>query len=320
GAKYQLIDVLTNQCGFAGELFTDGACAHESDYDLLLSLLIAAYYPNICYYRGKRKVFTLEQASALVSKSSVLTPFHGDNFELPSPLIVFTEKIRTRVISCNQLSVISGVQLLLFGCRKVESIGQDLVRLDDMITLKMDVSVAASIVALRPCIEAMLVRSCINPESLMTATDQDRELCSLLRELSSREFYAGGGPMKDDLLTDAALADVEIAAALVVVEEVGEEDLWAEDPASTEVQNAMVGEDRCSMEDRTVTTTSTVTRVVGTTQTSRAEGGKVIEEAVVDGEDEEMQKAIHAAEEEDMVVADVEAEETGMAEEVVVVQ
>ncbi|KAK5979698.1 Helicase C-terminal domain-containing protein, partial [Trichostrongylus colubriformis] len=87
GAKYQLIDVLTNQCGFAGELFTDGASAQESDYDLLLSLLIAAYYPNICYYRGKRKVFTLEQASALVSKSSVLTPFHGDNFELPSPLI-----------------------------------------------------------------------------------------------------------------------------------------------------------------------------------------------------------------------------------------
>ncbi|XGW21685.1 hypothetical protein V3C99_004562 [Haemonchus contortus] len=205
GAKYQLIDVLTNQCGFAGELFVDGAYANESDYDLLLSLLIAAYYPNICYYRGKRKVFTLEQASALISKSSVLTPFQGDNFELPSPLIVFTEKIRTRVISCNQLSVISGVQLLLFGCRKVECVGQDLVRLDDMITLKMDVSLAAAIVALRPCIEAMLVRSCINPESLMASTDQDRELCSLLRELSSREFYAGGGPLKDDLLTDAAL-------------------------------------------------------------------------------------------------------------------
>ncbi|VDO94441.1 unnamed protein product [Heligmosomoides polygyrus] len=205
GAKYQLLDVLTNQCGFAAELFTDGASAQESDYDLLLSLLIAAYYPNICYYRGKRKVYTLEQASALVSKSSVLTPFQGDNFELPSPLIVFSEKLRTRVISCNQLSVISGIQLLMFGCRKVECVGENLVRLDDMITLKIDVSVAASIVALRPCIEAMLVRTCLNPESLMTATEQDRELCSLLRALSSREFYAGGGPMKDDLLTDAAL-------------------------------------------------------------------------------------------------------------------
>ncbi|VDM80733.1 unnamed protein product, partial [Strongylus vulgaris] len=93
----------------------------------------------------------------------------------------------------------------MFGCRKVECVGEDLVRLDDMITLKMDVQVAASIVALRPCIEAMLVRSCINPESLMTATEQDRELCTLLRELSSPEFFAGGGPMKDALLTDAAL-------------------------------------------------------------------------------------------------------------------
>ncbi|KAL6729780.1 hypothetical protein Aduo_000805 [Ancylostoma duodenale] len=205
GAKYQLIDVLTNQCGFAGELFMDGSSAPECDYDLLLSLLITAYYPNICYYRGKRKVYTLEQASALVSKSSVLTPFQGDNFELPSPLIVFSEKVRTRVIACKQLSVISGVQLLMFGCRKVECIGEDLVRLDDMITLKMNVGVAAAIVALRPCIEALLVRSCINPESLMTATEQDRELCTLLRELSSTEFYAPAGPMKDALLTDAAL-------------------------------------------------------------------------------------------------------------------
>ncbi|EPB76266.1 hypothetical protein ANCCEY_04628 [Ancylostoma ceylanicum] len=168
GAKYQLIDVLTNQCGFAGELFMDGSSAPECDYDLLLSLLITAYYPNICYYRGKRKV-------------------------------------RTRVIACKQLSVISGVQLLMFGCRKVECIGEDLVRLDDMITLKMNVGVAAAIVALRPCIEALLVRSCINPESLMTATEQDRELCTLLRELSSTEFYAPAGPMKDALLTDAAL-------------------------------------------------------------------------------------------------------------------
>ncbi|VDM53399.1 unnamed protein product [Angiostrongylus costaricensis] len=208
GAKRQLIDVLTNQCGFEGELFTDWMSASESDYDLLLSLLIAAYYPNICYYRGKRKVlvYTLEQASALVSKSSVLTPFQGDNFELPSPLIVFSEKLRTRVISCKQLSVISGVQLLLFGCRKIECVGKDLIRMDDMITLKMDVSVAASIVALRPCIEAMLVRSCLNPESLMAA---NRELCSLLRELSSRRFYASGGPMKDDLLTDAALVVIK---------------------------------------------------------------------------------------------------------------
>ncbi|KAJ1362716.1 hypothetical protein KIN20_022375 [Parelaphostrongylus tenuis] len=206
GAKRQLIDVLTNQCGFRGELFTDGSYASESDYDLLLSLLIAAYYPNICYYRGKRKVYTLEQASALVSKTSVLTPFQGDSFDLPSPLMVFSEKLRTRVISCKQLSVISGVQLLLFGCRKIECIGPNLIRLDDMVTLKMDLSVAASIVALRPCIEAMLVRTCMNPESLMAVTEQDQELCSLLRELSSRRFYAAGGPVKDDLLTDAALA------------------------------------------------------------------------------------------------------------------
>ncbi|KJH50004.1 hypothetical protein DICVIV_03877 [Dictyocaulus viviparus] len=150
-------------------------------------------------------VYTLEQASALVSKSSVLTPFQGDNFELPSPLMVFSEKLRTRVISCKQLSIISGVQLLLFGCRKVECVGRDLIKLDDMVTLKMDVSVAASIVALRPCLEAMLVRCCMNPGSLITTTEQDKELCLLLRRLSSREFYATGGPMRDDLLTDAAL-------------------------------------------------------------------------------------------------------------------
>jgi hypothetical protein len=78
--------------------------------------------------------------------------------------------------------MISPLQLLLFGCRKVEAIGPEKVLLDNMwaalysrlvqspkmlrIRLKMPAKVASKIVALRPCLEALIVRTCIHPEQL----------------------------------------------------------------------------------------------------------------------------------------------------------
>ena len=92
-------------------------------------MIISNHFSSI----GERfQVYTLEQTSALISKMSMLTPLQGDAIQPPSPLLVFTEKLRTRVISCKELSVISAVQLLLFGSRKVECVGENLVRLDDM--------------------------------------------------------------------------------------------------------------------------------------------------------------------------------------------
>ena len=53
-----------------------------------------------------------------------------------------------------------------------------------MIPLKMDSVTAAKIVALRPCIDALVVNSCKSPESLASQSPNDKELIQILKELS----------------------------------------------------------------------------------------------------------------------------------------
>ncbi|KAK6112877.1 Helicase conserved C-terminal domain family protein [Brugia pahangi] len=187
-AKRQLTDTLIS-CGFSESLFIPLAVSNrepDSNLDLILSLLVYALYPNVCHYRDKRRVYTLEQATALMSKQSVNTPFHSsDIIKFPSPLFVFSEKLRTEIISCKQISNITPLQLLLFGSRKVEYHGNNIIKLDDMIPLKMNVQAAARIVALRPCIEALIVRSCLNPETTNKVDENDNKLLKILKQLSS---------------------------------------------------------------------------------------------------------------------------------------
>lgn len=51
--------------------------------------------------------------------------------------------------------------------------------------LEIDPDFAARIVALRPSIEALIVRSCIHPESLNLLSDDDIEFIEILKEISS---------------------------------------------------------------------------------------------------------------------------------------
>ncbi|CAG9538609.1 unnamed protein product [Cercopithifilaria johnstoni] len=187
-AKQQLIDTLISS-GFSESLFTPLVVSNtgpDSNLDLVLSLLVYALYPNVCHYRDKRRVYTLEQATALMSKQSVNTPFYSsDIIKFPSPLFVFSEKLRTKMISCKQISNITPLQLLLFGSRKVEYHGNNIIRLDDMIPLKMNVQAAARVVALRPCIEALIVRTCLNPEATNKVRENDSKLLKILKQLSS---------------------------------------------------------------------------------------------------------------------------------------
>ncbi|CAA90409.2 ATP-dependent RNA helicase A [Caenorhabditis elegans] len=209
GARRQLIDVLRNQCSFPEDILFDisvNVNGPDRELNLMRSLLVMALYPNVAYYVGKRKVLTIEQSSALINKYSMLVPMNNrQEMDFPSPLLVFTEKVRTRCISCKQMSVISAIQLLVFGSRKVECVGEGLVRIDETITIRMNVSTAAALIGLRPCIEALLVKSCENPESLAGLNPSDAELRQLLRDISSEEFMSEAGPIKDSLLTDNAL-------------------------------------------------------------------------------------------------------------------
>lgn len=135
-AKLQMRDVLVLHCGFPESAFAPLAIDVDGDdlnLDLFLGLLVYAYYPNIAYHKDKRQVFTLEQAKALLSKASVcMPPTNGQWIEFPSPLLVFTDKVRTSVISAKTMSMITPLHLLLFGSRKVECVGPTQVKLDDM--------------------------------------------------------------------------------------------------------------------------------------------------------------------------------------------
>uniref|UniRef100_A0A183BY18 RNA helicase n=1 Tax=Globodera pallida TaxID=36090 RepID=A0A183BY18_GLOPA len=139
--RRQLYDVMVNTSGFPEKAFrVHPIDVHGADpnLDVFLSLMIAAYYPNVCYLRDKRRVFTLEQATALISNMSTCVPLsRNDAFDFLSPLFVFSEKLRTSCISCKQASMISPLQLLLFGSRRVEALASDRVKLDNMIPLNM---------------------------------------------------------------------------------------------------------------------------------------------------------------------------------------
>lgn len=55
----------------------------------------------------------------------------------------------------------------------------------------MPAQVAANIVALRPCFEALIVKVAKNPAILMQKTDLDHELVDLLKILSAEETWKG---------------------------------------------------------------------------------------------------------------------------------
>ncbi|KAF0752625.1 dosage compensation regulator isoform X2 [Aphis craccivora] len=157
--------------------------------DVISAILTMGFYPNVCYHKEKRKfelelidnVYTTEGKAALIHKTSV----NCNNVvagSFPSPFFVFAEKVRTRAVSCKQMTMVTPIHLLLFGARKIEYT-KEFVQLDNWITLKMDVKAASAIVALRPAIESIIVHVSENPESITMLSETDIKLINILKEL-----------------------------------------------------------------------------------------------------------------------------------------
>ena len=127
--------------------------------------------------------FDQEFKQALIHKSSVNNHGAGDNF-IPIPFLVFGEKIRTRAVSCKQTTMVTPLQLILFGSKKVEVCSDGMVRLDGWLPLNMAPNDAAHVVALRPALNAIFVRATENPESLgEPPSDAERLVMDCVREL-----------------------------------------------------------------------------------------------------------------------------------------
>ncbi|RLU25415.1 hypothetical protein DMN91_001571 [Ooceraea biroi] len=199
-AKNQL-QALLQSAGFPEETLCPTPLNYQAGADTRLdtitALLCMGLYPNVCYHKEKRKVLTTESKAALIHKTSVNCSNFEQNF--PFPFFVFAEKIRTRAVSCKQMTMVSPIHLLLFGSRKVEYV-DDVIRLDNWINLDMNPQHAAAIVALRPALESLVIRASKDPETILELSPTEEKVLSVIKSLCSMnacrhelEQITGGG-------------------------------------------------------------------------------------------------------------------------------
>ena len=183
-AKNQLKELLISQ-GFPEECMGAEISYkfHGDDprLDTVIGILALGLYPNVCMHKEKRKVLTTEAKAALIHKSSVNMSREAISF--PSPFFVFGEKIRTKAVSCKQMTMVNPLHLMLFASRKVEMLHSGIIRVDNWINFDMDPYQAAIICALRPAIETLVTAAASMPDSDVTKKANEnvilclREIC-----------------------------------------------------------------------------------------------------------------------------------------------
>uniref|UniRef100_A0A673GKI0 RNA helicase n=1 Tax=Sinocyclocheilus rhinocerous TaxID=307959 RepID=A0A673GKI0_9TELE len=97
--------------------------------------------------------------------------------------------IRTRAISAKGMTLVSPLQLILFGTKKVTSSGE-VVELDDWIKLKIPHDIAGGVAALRAAMEALVVEVTKDPEYIRNLDPTNERLLNVIR-LVSRPSSAG---------------------------------------------------------------------------------------------------------------------------------
>ncbi|GIX94584.1 ATP-dependent RNA helicase A protein [Caerostris darwini] len=181
-ARNQLKDLLITAEFPEPSLESQAYCFEGLDprLDVVVALLAMGFYPNVCYHKEKRKVITTEGKAALVHKSSVNCSNLPSKF--PFPFFVFGEKIRTRAVSCKQMTMITPLHLLLFGSKKVEYVN-GCVQVDKWINLKMSPYDAAAIVALKPVIEDLIMQVAADPQSISEIHPPNSQVVDLIKRL-----------------------------------------------------------------------------------------------------------------------------------------
>lgn len=186
-AKMQLKDILCT-VGFPESCMLPQPFNYrgvDEKLDLVIGLLCMGLYPNICIHKEKRNVTTTEGKHALIHKSSVSCSNRDITF--PSPFFVFGEKIRTRAVSCKQLTMIYPIQYLIFSPCKVEYIRDDIISVDDCIELQIPFEQAANLVAVRRVIEEFIIATAKNPTVCAENPAEKQGAATLIRMLSKSD-------------------------------------------------------------------------------------------------------------------------------------
>lgn len=182
-AKRQLLDLLQH-VGFPEDCIIQSRIDQnqpDPKLDMTLALLCTGLYPNVCYHKEKRKVLTTESKAALIHKTSV----NCSNLQVtfPYPFFIFGEKIRTRAISCKQMTMVAPLHLLLFGSRKVDAIDNRMVRLDNWLMFEMDPYHASLITALRPAVENLIISAAESPDEILNFDPPMQNLIETVKKL-----------------------------------------------------------------------------------------------------------------------------------------
>lgn len=106
--------------------------------------------------------------------------------------------------------MVSPIHLLLFGCRRgvwqfkpqrpgaQRAKDEGIVLIDDWLPLRMRYSTVARIFALRPALDALLVRICMQPSCLEALSHSDASLIELTKALCRRNAISGIAGQIDD--------------------------------------------------------------------------------------------------------------------------
>ncbi|KAI2810806.1 ATP-dependent RNA helicase A [Blomia tropicalis] len=195
-ARRQLVEIFSN-CGFPEIFFTTKPTYTETEYEMVVGLLVSAFYPNICLYKESRKILTNEEKIGLIHKTSVLYSYVQNQritrpSDLKSPLMVYSEKSASRnLISSKHMSMISFMQLLLFGIRRYEfppvpqgeNVINDTVLLDGWLEVRIDPKVFDCCLLIKSELENILIQVCDKPETLNSLSHIQTSVVECIREM-----------------------------------------------------------------------------------------------------------------------------------------
>jgi ATP-dependent RNA helicase A len=98
---------------------------HDEKLDLLAAFLGVGLYPKVSVHREEKIVLTTDMTRAVICTKSVNLPRYlkknADGQVFPYPFFVCGEKLRVGqfYVSCKNLTLVTPLHVLLFGCKKV---------------------------------------------------------------------------------------------------------------------------------------------------------------------------------------------------------
>ena len=141
----------------------------DAGLDVVIGLIPMGHHPNVCVHKEKRKVLLVDgnKGGGAIHKTSVNCPTGlGDDVQFPLPFFVFGQKIRSQQVICKNLTLVTPLHLLLFGCKLVQVVsdGGTFIRLDGWINLQMDPQTVANLLSIRPALDQLILRVSDEPE------------------------------------------------------------------------------------------------------------------------------------------------------------